>query len=427
MSEETTPLLRLKPRLRTDSGAAAAPSPVVGEKPPAPEAPVPTETPAAAPAPRPKTRLTLVGANESANTSTAASKAVPAASPEVLSPAPSVTPDPHEDIAVTVPTTGSPGPIPSLFTVLAPTTPEASPPPAINPADLLPPATAVLTGEAASPMAIPVPKAPAFKTFPKPVHIRSSDAPRTEVVAAPPPAPVRPEHRRAFKVGVVGFAVLGVLVLGVAGYFAFQTFVNLRPPEDRPKFAIKKTPAPASAAAAPASTVAAPATTTATTTVASATTTPSNTVAPADKLPVLPQSRVLNAAKAATTRNTADIDAVLDAGAAATPAPAPANSSAPAPAVVATASPVAETHAPLEISIPPSLPEASIAFVHFADQLRVNGVFQGSPPRAYINGRTVKAGALIDANLGIYFDGIDAGQRQVILRDLSGAIIRKKY
>lgn len=71
--------------------------------------------------------------------------------------------------------------------------------------------------------------------------------------------------------------------------------------------------------------------------------------------------------------------------------------------------------------------EASPAFRAFVGQIRINGVFQGSPARALLNGHTYREGALIDPSLGIYFDHVVSEKKLIVFRDSNGAIVQRKY
>jgi hypothetical protein len=75
----------------------------------------------------------------------------------------------------------------------------------------------------------------------------------------------------------------------------------------------------------------------------------------------------------------------------------------------------------------PPAPAPSDAFTRFVTDMRISGVFQGEPPRALVNGRTVRAGETIDLGLGIVFVGIDADRRLILMREPSGALAAKKY
>jgi hypothetical protein len=71
--------------------------------------------------------------------------------------------------------------------------------------------------------------------------------------------------------------------------------------------------------------------------------------------------------------------------------------------------------------------EASPAFRSFVANAKINGVFQGSPPRAMINGRLARAGEVVETGLGVVFDGIDSDRKVLIFKDRSGAVVSRKY
>ena len=70
---------------------------------------------------------------------------------------------------------------------------------------------------------------------------------------------------------------------------------------------------------------------------------------------------------------------------------------------------------------------ASPAFRSFVDDARIGGVFQGTPPRALINGRIVRGGQIVDQALGIVFSRVDAENKVVVFTDPTGAVVSKKY
>ena len=72
-------------------------------------------------------------------------------------------------------------------------------------------------------------------------------------------------------------------------------------------------------------------------------------------------------------------------------------------------------------------PPPSDLFQAWVGEARISGVFQGSPSRALINGKTYREGALIDAELGITFARVDPVEKIVIFRDARGALVGKKY
>ena len=69
----------------------------------------------------------------------------------------------------------------------------------------------------------------------------------------------------------------------------------------------------------------------------------------------------------------------------------------------------------------------SDAFRAFVAAARINGVFHGNPPRALINGRTIRAGEAVDNVLGIVFDGVDAETNIITFKDRTGATIMRRY
>lgn len=71
--------------------------------------------------------------------------------------------------------------------------------------------------------------------------------------------------------------------------------------------------------------------------------------------------------------------------------------------------------------------EATPAFRSFVANAKVGGVFQGTPPRLLINGRTVRGGDFVDAALGITFDSIDPEKKTIIFKDKAGAIVTRRY
>jgi hypothetical protein len=71
--------------------------------------------------------------------------------------------------------------------------------------------------------------------------------------------------------------------------------------------------------------------------------------------------------------------------------------------------------------------EASPAFRSFVADAKVSGVYQGSPPRAFINNRLIKVGQMVEEGLAISFDGIDAENRMLLFKDRTGARVSKQY
>ncbi|PAW74324.1 MAG: hypothetical protein B9S26_01250 [Opitutia bacterium Tous-C4FEB] len=71
--------------------------------------------------------------------------------------------------------------------------------------------------------------------------------------------------------------------------------------------------------------------------------------------------------------------------------------------------------------------EASAGFRYIVTDAKVTGVYQGSPPRALINGRLIRVGQMLDEGLAISFAGIDAENRILNFVDRSGARVSKRY
>ncbi|HVU23626.1 MAG TPA: hypothetical protein VHE13_05825, partial [Opitutus sp.] len=108
-----------------------------------------------------------------------------------------------------------------------------------------------------------------------------------------------------------------------------------------------------------------------------------------------------------------------------TPAPAGATpAAAPAPATISTAQ--------LAPGVTASMTDADVTgaasaeFRSWVSNARINGVL-GTPPRALINGRTVRAGQIVDEPLGITFVGVDVSRHALVFRDRAGATVRRRY
>lgn len=79
------------------------------------------------------------------------------------------------------------------------------------------------------------------------------------------------------------------------------------------------------------------------------------------------------------------------------------------------------------LSDDPSLPKATPAFIAFAETLKVSGVLEGNSPKAMFNGRVVRVGAVIDAESGVIFAGVDGAKKTLRLRDKTGAELLLAY
>ena len=75
------------------------------------------------------------------------------------------------------------------------------------------------------------------------------------------------------------------------------------------------------------------------------------------------------------------------------------------------------------------IPEGSAHpdMIRFVEEAKVSGVSAGNPPRALINGRLVRGGALVEPKLGIVFLALDTGRRTLIFRSATGDVVRLEY
>lgn len=136
-------------------------------------------------------------------------------------------------------------------------------------------------------------------------------------------------------------------------------------------------------------------------------------------------ANAINKAKASSAAHGEVVDAtnaVVNAEPAVTPAAtAPIRATRPAPQTASTelAPGVSAT------SQVDAQPEASAAFRTFVTNIRVSGVVGGASPKALINGRLVRAGEVVEPNLGVTFDGVKGNQ--LIFKDRSGATAQRRY
>lgn len=78
--------------------------------------------------------------------------------------------------------------------------------------------------------------------------------------------------------------------------------------------------------------------------------------------------------------------------------------------------------------VPPIIrPAASVAFVNFANGLRISGVVEGVLVRAIVDGRMVRGGDVLDPVLQIRLVGSDADKRVLVLEDNTGAQVEVRY
>jgi hypothetical protein len=75
----------------------------------------------------------------------------------------------------------------------------------------------------------------------------------------------------------------------------------------------------------------------------------------------------------------------------------------------------------------PKAPQATPEFLEFAANLKVKGVLAGNPAKAMLNGRLLRVGDSLSAELGVTFAGVDAVKKFLLLRDKTGAELRVSY
>lgn len=225
---------------------------------------------------------------------------------------------------------------------------------------------------------------------------------------APEPVPARRGNRAAL------VAVLAVVVLG-GGYVGWRHFLATAaapPPSSAKAPSVKaaKPPAVASPQPVPAATaIAAP--------------TPSDTLNKLAHAPV----NAINKAQDAIAARRASGQTRVDAAAIGEELP---DSPKPPAAAVPANSASAKTKVAPGLSATTALEaaaEANPAFRTFVANAKVSGVFQGTPARAMINGRLMRAGETVDNALGIVFDGIDADRRNLVFKDKSGAVVARRF
>lgn len=412
--EESQPApLRLKPRQRSAADSAAQPpaaptptpaptgavipppvSPEVDEPGPLPSLDASAEQAALRPKFRSKPRLSISQDETPATAETPAAASAPSSELGAIDPLPSVAPAPQAADGAAMPAKLR------LQTQQRPVTPE--PPAAASPPPLPPPAAA--SSEPALPPPPPaVHVLPPVASEPSPTdedgplrppdhlvpHL-SAPLPISEINAQIRP-PVSPASLRAKKKsfkGVVVFLVVAVILVGGIGYAGREVYQ---------RFFAKGTPTAAEVAAMPA------------------------------KLIEKAQAVVAESVSERRSVEQARIDALSE-GKEAPPPPTP--ETAPKPPAPPTGSVTAyspSTPATPEIVVTPEAPPPGPEFIAFIDRAVIGGVFQGTPPRAFINGRTVRAGEVVDERLAIMFVGLDESRRKLIFRDGTGAEIIRKF
>lgn len=430
MSDESPPPLRLKPRVRSDSGGDSAPAnatpppPAPLEPPEKPTASVPSET----------TRLRLkpklavpVDQPGSPSEDTPAASVPPSAPPIRLKPALPRTTAPGDSPAVagsnSVNLPPPPPPPPPDFPkpparIEAVTNP--APGPMADPSDgeTAPAGLAASTewlsskGKPPQPNAFPVMAEPSTdedesaEAEPAVPHLRASAVGRSK----PPEGSGATRSRRGGKPLV---SALAVLVISAGGFLTFRILTKRPPPPAPPPAkapAVVKSPATPKAGPTPSATL--------------------------NELAAAPAKAIAKAQAVVTASRTIEQDRI-DLETKADPVSAKAPPGKPAPIAVA----------PREPQIPPApvtstsqlapgvsastaahvAGEASPAFRSWVANARISGLFQGNPPRALINGRLVSGGQVVDDLLQITFDHIDSHTKMIVFRDPTGATVARKF
>ena len=70
---------------------------------------------------------------------------------------------------------------------------------------------------------------------------------------------------------------------------------------------------------------------------------------------------------------------------------------------------------------------AGLEFRTFVANAKISGVFQGTPSRAFINGRMTRVGDTVDGPLGIVFESVDPEKKAIVFKDKSGATVTRRY
>jgi hypothetical protein len=104
---------------------------------------------------------------------------------------------------------------------------------------------------------------------------------------------------------------------------------------------------------------------------------------------------------------------------------APVASSAETPGTLAPASP--SVPAGVNPPPPPPPPEPTLQFRAFVDHLKINGVRTGPPPRLFVDGISCRPGDVLDHDLGVIFDGLDTTSDEIIFKDATGAVVRRRF
>ncbi len=226
---------------------------------------------------------------------------------------------------------------------------------------------------------------------------------------------VRPEERRSFKIGVIATLVAIALILSGGTFYILRHFFGSPTPPPVAKVKVIKPTTPATRGANGSAVTVVPATPVATTTASS-----------------------IGKAKDGSATRKAGEQARVDGLAN--------GQEAPKSMEMVAASSVGVRRPLVESSVPAAAPttlapgvtmqtgatvsggaDASADFRNFVAAARITGEFQGTPSRAFINGRLMRAGELVDPTMGIIFERVDGAKKEIVFRDGSGAVVTRKY
>ena len=245
------------------------------------------------------------------------------------------------------------------------------PPPGSSPANLPPPVPVVTDESGKSATAPPMP-------LPAEEDIDDDDDDDSE---APARKRMRPEQRPIFKIAVVIISILLLGAIGGGGYMVYNIMFG-----------------GADDFVAPATPVAAP----------PASTDPAGPSSVAGQLIDKAQDAV-----AAHDESADAIDAAVEGESAAEESP---ESETPLVTIVTTPE-----------ALTPTAVQPSAAFQDWVSNAKITSVREGNDPRAFINDIFVKQGDTVDSQLGVTFDSVDAERNLVIFKDVTGAIVGKRY
>jgi hypothetical protein len=74
---------------------------------------------------------------------------------------------------------------------------------------------------------------------------------------------------------------------------------------------------------------------------------------------------------------------------------------------------------------PPPVP--TLLFRTFVDRLKISGVRTGPPARLFVDGVAYHPGDIVDRALGLVFVGVDDATSEIIFKDATGAVVRRRF